>query len=174
MWFLHDELGEDTLNRAMRDLLRDYAFKGPPYADTRDFIRYLRQEAGPAHDQAITDTLEKITLYDINVKRVHATPRADGKFDVTIDVDAHKYYADGYGKQTEAPLAESMDAGLFAREPGRPGFSQADVISFGRQPIHSGPQTLTLVADRKPAFGGVDPYNVRITRNSDSVLAGVE
>ena len=33
------------------------------------------------------------TLYDVNVRTVHATPRADGKFDVTIDVDAHKYYA---------------------------------------------------------------------------------
>jgi hypothetical protein len=134
----------------------------------------LRQEAGPGHDQVITDTLEKITLYDVNVHSVHSSKRPDGKFDVAIDVDAHKYYADGYGKETEAPLAESFDVGAFAREPGKAGFSKDDVISFTKMPVHSGRQTVTLVADRAPAFAGVDPYNKRITRNADSVLAAVE
>jgi ABC-type transport system involved in multi-copper enzyme maturation permease subunit len=174
MYFLRDQLGEDTVNRAMRDLLRDYAFKPAPYPDTRDFIRYLRQEAGPGHDALITDTLERITLYDVNVHAVHSARRADGRFDVTIDVDAHKYYADGYGKETEAPLAEDFDVGAFAREPGKAGFSKADVISFTKLPIHSGMQTVSLVTATAPVFAGVDPYNKRITRNSDGVIARVE
>jgi aminopeptidase N len=174
MWFLADQLGEDTVNRAMRRLIHDYALKPAPYPDTRDFIRYLRQEAGPAHDQVITDTLERITLYDVNVHGVHAQPRADGRFDVTIDVEAHKFYADGTGKETEAPLAEDFDVGAFAKEPGKKGFSKADVLSLARMPLHSGRQTLTLISATKPAFGGVDPYNTRITRNSDTVLAAVE
>jgi ABC-2 type transport system permease protein len=174
MFFLADQLGEDTVNRAMRRLIKDYAFKPAPYPDTRDFIRYLREEAGPGHDQLITDTLERITLYDVNVHAVHSAPRADGKFDVTIDVDAHKFYADGAGRETEAPLAETFDVGLFTKEPGKPGFSKSDVVSFTHMPIHSGRQTLTLVSAVKPAFGGVDPYNKRITRNSDTVLAAVE
>ena len=174
MYFLRDQLGEDTVNRAMRDLLRDYAFKPAPYPDTRDFIRYLRQEAGPGHDALITDTLERITLYDVNVHAVHSARRADGRFDVTIDVDAHKYYADGYGKETEAPLAEDFDVGAFAREPGKAGFSKADVISFTKLPIHSGMQTVSLVTATAPVFAGVDPYNKRITRNSDGVIAKVE
>jgi ABC-2 type transport system permease protein len=134
----------------------------------------LREEAGPGHDQLITDTLERITLYDVNVHSVHSVPRADGKFDVTIDVDAHKFYADGVGRETEAPLAETFDVGLFTKEPGKPGFSKSDVVSFTHMPIHSGRQTLTLVSAVKPAFGGVDPYNKRITRNSDTVLAAAE
>jgi ABC-type transport system involved in multi-copper enzyme maturation permease subunit len=174
MWFLADQLGEDTVNRAMRRLIKEYAFKPAPYPDTRDFIRYLREEAGPGHDQIITDTLERITLYDVNVHAVHSQKRPDGKYDVTIDVDAHKYYANGYGKETEAPLAETFDVGLFAKEPGQTGFSKADVISLTRMPVHTGRQTLTLVADSKPAFGGVDPYNKRITRNADTVLAAAD
>jgi ABC-type Na+ efflux pump permease subunit len=174
MWFLADQLGEDTVNRAMRRLIKDYAFKPAPYPDTRDFIRYLREEAGPGHDQLITDTLERITLYDVNVHTVHATPRSDGKYDVTIDVDAHKFYADGAGRETEAPLAETFDVGLFAKEPGKSGFADSDVIAFTHLPLHSGRQTLTIVSPAKPQFGGVDPYNTRITRNSDTVLAAVE
>jgi aminopeptidase N len=174
MYFLRDQLGEDAVNRAMRDILHDFAFKPAPYPDTRDFIRYLRQEAGPGHDQVITDTLERITLYDVNVRTVHATPRADGKFDVTIDVDAHKYYADGYGKETEAPLTEDFDVGAFTKEPGKSGFTQSNVLSLNRMPIHSGRQTVTITTKAKPTFAGVDPYNKHITRNSDTVLAAVE
>jgi aminopeptidase N len=174
MYFLADQLGEDTVNRAMRRLIKDYAFRPAPYPDTRDFIRYLREEAGPGHDQVITDTLERITLYDVNVHAVHAAPRPDGKYDVTMDVEAHKFYADGFGKETEAPLAENFDVGLFAKEPGKKGFSKADVLTFMRMPVHAGRQTITLVSAVKPGFGGVDPYNKRITRNSDTVLAAVE
>jgi hypothetical protein len=174
MWFLKDQLGEDVVNRAMQHLLKDYAFKPAPYPDTRDFIRDLRQEAGPSHDQLITDTLERITLYDVNVHNAHSRKRADGRYDVTINVEAHKFYADGMGRETEAPLAEDFDVGLFAREPGKPGFAKPDVISFGRLPIHSGTQTITVVAATKPSFAGVDPYNKRITRNSDTVLSAVD
>ena len=33
--------------------------------------------------------------------------------------------------------------------------------------MHTGKQTITLVADREPAYAGVDPYNKRVDRNSD-------
>jgi ABC-type transport system involved in multi-copper enzyme maturation permease subunit len=174
MYFLADQLGEDTVNRAMRRLIKDYAFKPAPYPDTRDFIRYLREEAGPGHDQIISDTLERITLYDVNVHGVHASVRPDGRYDVTIDVEAHKFYADGFGKETEAPLEENFDVGLFAKEPGKNGFTKADVLTFTKMPVHAGRQTITLISAVKPSFGGVDPYNKRITRNSDTVLAAVE
>jgi hypothetical protein len=41
-------------------------------------------------------------------------------------------------------------------------------------PIHSGRQTLTFVTATAPKFGGVDPYNKLIDRNSDDNLARVE
>jgi hypothetical protein len=174
MYLLADQLGEDTVNRAMRRLIKDYAFKPAPYPDTRDFIRYLRQEAGPSHDQLITDTLDRITLYDVNVHAAHSAKRADGRYDVTMDVEAHKYYADGQGRETEAPLTGDFDVGAFAKEPGMPGFSKADVLSFGKMAIHSGRQTVTVIAASKPSFAGVDPYNKYITRNSDTVVVAAE
>jgi aminopeptidase N len=174
MYFLKEELGEDTVNRALRRLLADYAFKPAPYPSSKDFLRYLREEAGPAHDELITDLFERITLYDIKTGRCSAAPRPDGKFDVTIEVEAHKYYADGRGQETEAPLAEDFDIGLFAIEPGKAGFGDQAIVLATRRPIVSGKQVLSLVADHAPKFAGVDPYNERITRNSDTVIGKVE
>ena len=174
MYFLKEELGEDTVDRALRRMLADYAFKPAPYPSSTDFVRYLREEAGPAHDQLITDLFERITLYDIKTGKCSAAPRPDGKFDVTIEVEAHKYYADGRGKETEAPLAEDFDVGLFDIEPGKAGFGDQAIVLTTRRPIVSGKQVLSLVADHAPKFGGVDPYNERITRNSDTVIGRVE
>ena len=46
-----------------------------------------------------------------------------GRYDVTLEVTAKKLYANGQGKETEAPLNENFDIGLFAREPGKPDFA---------------------------------------------------
>ena len=79
-------------------------------------------------------------------------PRADGKWDVALDVDARKLYADGEGSETEAALDEPFDVGIFTAEPGKKDFDQAAVLLFERRPIRSGRQTLNLVTAREPSF----------------------
>jgi ketosteroid isomerase-like protein len=88
-------------------------------------------------------------------------------------VEAHKRYADGQGRETEAPLDEDYEVGVFTAEPGRGVFNARDVLTMTRRPIHSGRQTLTLTVDRQPRFAGVDPYNKRIDRNSDDNVMAV-
>jgi aminopeptidase N len=174
MYFLANEVGEDVVNRALRRLLHDFSLRGAPYPRSSDFLRILREEVGPdPRKQAlITDLFERITLYDARVVSATTTHRADGRWDVSMVVEAHKRYADGQGRETEAPLDEEFEIGAFTAEPGRGAFNARDVVAMVRRPIHSGRQTLTLTLDREPRFTGIDPYNKRIDRNSDdNVLA---
>jgi ABC-2 type transport system permease protein len=174
MYRLQDEIGEDAVNRALRRVIAQYAFKGPPYPTSTALVDAIRAEA-PADKQAlITDLFDKITLYDIKTTKLTAKKRVDGKYDVTLTASARKLYADGRGKETEAPMHETLDVGLFEVEPAKKGFAPSKVISFQRLPIHSGVQVLHLVADRAPHFGGVDPYNKLIDRNSDDNIIAVE
>jgi ABC-2 type transport system permease protein len=173
MYWLREALGEDTVNHAMKKLLEQYAFKPAPYPNTRDFIALLRAEAGSQHDPLITDLLEKITLLDVKVTDASATKRPDGKYEVTLQVEARKLYADGQGKETEAPLDEPFEVGVFTAEPGKADFKADSVLRFERRPIKTGKQTITLVVEREPKFVGVDPYNKRIDRNSDDNLKRV-
>ncbi|MDB5457284.1 MAG: aminopeptidase [Caulobacter sp.] len=167
MYRLQREIGEAAVNRALRKLIADHAFKGAPYPTALDFLAAVRAEA-PADRQAlITDLFERITLYDLKAKSVVVKKRADGRFDVALTVEAKKLYADGKGKEHEAPLAETMDVGLFTAEPGKKGFDSAKVVRFERRPIRSGVQTLTFTVDRAPRFAGIDPYNTVIDRNGD-------
>ena len=173
MYFLRNEIGDDAVNRAMQRLLEEFAFTGAPYPRSLDFVRILREEAGPEHQELITDLFERITLYDARVVEAAASPRADGRWDVSLTVEARKLYADGEGRETEAPLSEVFEFGVFTAEPGEGAFSAEDVILFERRPIRSGRQTLTFTVDREPRFAGVDPYNKRIDRNSDDNLSQI-
>jgi aminopeptidase N len=174
MYLLRDQIGEDAVNRALRRVIAQYAFKGAPYPRSLDLLAALRAEA-PADKQAlITDLFEKITLYDVKTTGATATRRSDGRWDVTVTVDARKLYADGKGEETDAPLNESFDVGLFSAEPGKGRFDEDDVLLFERRQIRTGVQTLRFITARKPAFAGVDPYNKWIDRNSDDNVRAVD
>ena len=170
MYRLADEIGEDAINRALRKLLAQYAFKGAPYATSQDLVAALRAEAPADKQQLITDLFEKITLYDIQSKSMVVKARGDGRYDVTLTVEAKKVYADGKGKETPQPLNETMDVGLFSAQPGDKDFAASKVILFERRPIRSGTQTFTFTVNRKPVWGGADPYNKVIDRNSQDNL----
>jgi ABC-2 type transport system permease protein len=172
MYLLTKRIGEDGVNRALRNILARYRFKGAPYPRTLDLIAAFRAEAKTDEDQAlITDLFERITLYDLKVVAPQAAQRADGKWDVTIPITAKKFYANSEGVESETPFAERIEVGLFTAEPGSDALKPSDVIIMERQPIRSGTQVLKFVTEKKPAFAGVDPYNFYIDRNSaDNVL----
>jgi aminopeptidase N len=167
MYRLKEAVGEDVVDRSLRRLLGQYAFKPAPYPSSKDFVRILRQEAGPRYDQLITDLFEKITLYDLKATDARYTKLGDGKFDLALTVEAHKFYADGKGKETEAPMNEDVPVGSFLVEPGKKGFDKSKILTFKNVSIRTGKQTLHMIVDRAPAFAGIDPYNEWIDRNSD-------
>jgi ABC-2 type transport system permease protein len=174
MYRLQHEVGEETVNRALRKLIADHAFKGAPYPTTLDFLAALRAQV-PADKQAlITDLFEKITLYDLKAKTATTRKRPDGRFETTLTVEARKLYAQGRGQETAAPLDEVMDVGLFTLEPGKKGFGPDKVLAFERRRIKSGTQTLTFVTKAAPKIAGVDPYNFVIDRNGDDNTTKVE
>ncbi|MCV2422039.1 ABC transporter permease/M1 family aminopeptidase [Paucibacter sp. DJ2R-2] len=174
MYSLKELVGEAPVNRAMRKLIQEFGFKGAPYADSRDFLRLLRAEAGPQHEALIQDLFERITLFDLKASEATATKRSDGRYEVSFRVDARKVYADGKGKETEAVLDEAFDIGAFTAEPGKPEFQRNSVLKMERQRLKSGSQQIHLLLDRLPSFVGVDPYNLRIDRNSDDNLTPVK
>jgi hypothetical protein len=155
------------VNRALRSLLARYKFKGAPFPRSLDLVAALRAEARTAEEQQlITDLFERITLYHLQVSEPTAVRRADGRWDVTVPVVARKFYADGRGAESETPLAERIEVGLFTAQPGRDAFDAKHVIAMERRPVRSGSQVVTFVTDRRPTHAGIDPYNYYVDRNS--------
>jgi ABC-2 type transport system permease protein len=170
MYRLQDQIGEDNVNKALRMLLHDFAFKGPPYPTSLDLVNDFRQVAPADKQQLITDLFEKITLYDLKATKAIYRKRADGRYDLALTIDAKKVYADGQGRETETPMNETVDVGAFDVEPASPGYDAGKVIAIQRVPIHTGQQTINLIVGRQPKFAGVDPFNTMITRDSQATI----
>jgi aminopeptidase N len=172
MYTLQARLGEDAVNRALRSLLSQYKFKGPPYPRSLDLVNALRAEAKTAEEQnLITDLFERVVLYDLKVETPTAVQRPDGKWDVTVPVEAKKLLVDTKGAENETAFEERIEVGLFTADPGVEGVDARNMIIMERRPIRSGAQILKFVTDRKPAFAAIDPNNYYIDRNSRDNVA---
>jgi hypothetical protein len=174
MYALRDYIGEVTVNRALKRLVNNHAFKSAPYALSTDFLGYLKEEAGAEHHGLIEDLFEKITFFDMKVSKSEVSKLTDGRFKVTLDVEVAKYYEDAIGNKTEVPFDFSVDIGLFVKEPSARGYGESDVVIMEKQHLNSGHSRLEFIVDRKPQFAGIDPYNKLIDRDSDDNLAKVD
>ncbi|MCK9688086.1 ABC transporter permease/M1 family aminopeptidase [Scleromatobacter humisilvae] len=138
MYWAKEALGEDVVNRAMRKLLAQVAFKGAPYPNTTDFLRVLRAEAGPAGEQTIGDLFEKITLLDLKASDATATKLPSGKYELKFNVEARKFQVDGVGKESEVPMDENVEIGVFSAKPGSRGFDASNELRLIQVPIRHG------------------------------------
>jgi aminopeptidase N len=175
MYALKDYLGEEAINRALANLIKETGYSYDPYPTSLDLIRNLRAVAEtPAQQDLITDLFERIIVFDLSVDEVEVVETDDGRFKVAMDVVASKFEADGEGRETEVPLDMAIDIGLFAMNPSDEDFSEDEVIHLDKQVIHSGESTIEFIVDRRPVQVGIDPYSKLIDRNTDDNLKSVD
>lgn len=162
---LREEIGEETLNRALKKFLQDKGYQQPPYTTSKELLDYIRAEAGPAHERLIVDLFEKIVFYDNRVVEATAKKRADGRYEVTLDLHAAKRHVDGKGKETPGTMEDWVEIGVFARGPSG---EEADekVLYLKRHRITAENPKVTVVVDAEPYEAGFDPYNKLIDRVS--------
>jgi ABC-type transport system involved in multi-copper enzyme maturation permease subunit len=166
MYALRDAIGEDAVNRALRRLVQDEGFQAAPYPDSRELIRYLRAEAPPEQQAFITDLFERITLFENRAVDAKAHRRADGKWVVDMTLAARKLYADGQGRETEAPLDAWVDVGVLGPEPKDKSKPQP-VLYLSKRRITSAETKVEVVVASEPYEAGIDPLNKLVDRNSD-------
>ncbi|MCK0129262.1 M1 family aminopeptidase [Erythrobacter sp. F6033] len=168
MYLLQDRLGEERVNAMLSELLDRYRFKGAPYAISTDLVEGFESLARNDEErQLVEDLLRKITLYDLKVEEAETRELPDGNWETTINIAAAKFYADGQGVETKAPLSDQIEVGAFTARPGLGAFDNSNVLLMERQAIKDGSQEVRIVTTKQPAFVGVDPYNKYIDRNSD-------
>jgi ABC-2 type transport system permease protein len=163
---LKDAIGEDTLNRILSGFLKKWAFKGPPYPTTRDFMADLYAGTDAKFHPLIRDLFERVTFFDNRAVEATAKRRADGKYAVTLKVHSAKLVADGKGKEHDEKIDEFVDIGVFSRPPGGEEKDER-VLYLQKQRIDKADTTIELVVDALPYEAGIDPYNKLVDRDSD-------
>jgi hypothetical protein len=164
MYALQDYIGEENLNRAIRSFLEEHRFMGPPYPNTTQLLKHIREVTPPQYQYVIDDMFDSIVLYDNRAKTATAKALPDGRYEVTLKVIANKRKADELGKETEVPLADWIDIGVLDAD-NKPLFLE-------KRKLDREETGFTVIVDRKPVRAGIDPYNKLIDRRpKDNTIA---
>ncbi len=164
LYALRDWVGEKNLNEALALYIKDKKFQQPPYTNSRELISYMSQAVPPDKKTIIKDLFEAITIYDLKTTDVQSKRRNDGKYDVTFEVEARKFHADGKGKETETSMSDWIDVGVLGKKE-KDGADK--ILALEKKQIHSGKMKFEFVVNEPPEKAGIDPLNKMIDRNPD-------
>jgi len=167
MMSLKDRLGEERLNKALKDFLNEFKFQSTPYPTTLDLISYINQDTNEKEKAFVSNLFEHISLYDLKMTDVQIKPieGKDEMYEVTLTIDAALKQADGEGKETEIDFVDNIDIGLFSDDP--EDLSAEDfVLYLQKHEIKSGTNTIIIEVKGKPEYAGVDPFVKLIDRDS--------
>ena len=162
---LRDEIGEAAVNRALKRFLQDKGYQQAPFTTTQELLSYIRAEAPQDKQDLITDLFEKIVFYDNRVTSAKAVKRADGQWDVTMQLHLAKLESDGKGKESPRAYDEPVEIAIFARPPG--GKEKDEKVLFtDKRKLDGANPVVTITVKEQPFEVGVDPYNKMIDRVS--------
>lgn len=166
MYALQDYIGEDKVNAAIREFLKAYAFKGPPYPTSLDLESYFRKVTPAEYQQAFDDLFQNIVIYDNRALTADYVQRPDGKFDVHLTVEAKKFRADNRGQERAVAVDDWIDIGVLD--------GGGKYLYLQKHKIEQEKTDVTVTVDKLPAQAGIDPVDKLIDRNPDDNVVGVK
>ena len=186
LYTLADYIGEDKLNLALHNFLMQYRYANAnnqvdvvgtahasapvnePYPDTRMLVDAIRAQTPPELQYLVDDGFNRIVLYDNKTVTATSQKTPDGKYKVTLDVEARKMQADGNGAETPMPLDDYIEIGVFSGKK-----DQEKPLYLKKEKISEQKRTFVVVVDEKPTLAGIDPYNKLIDRNADDNMIDI-
>jgi ABC-type transport system involved in multi-copper enzyme maturation permease subunit len=165
MYALRDYLGVGTVNRALARYVADAGFQDPPYTTSLELKALLQDEAPEGSEPLFEDMLDTITLFSNRVQSASCEARDDGRYVVRLEVEARKLRSDGFGAETEIPIDDWIDVGVFGPD--------EEVLYLEKRHITEPTVTLEVTVDSRPERAGIDPYNKLVDRDSDDNVAAV-
>jgi len=163
---LSEYIGADRVNGALATLIRKKT-ADKSLATTLDLYRELKAVTPDSMRPLLHDLFEVNTFWTFDTKRATAKQMANGNWQVTFDVEARKVVADSAGAETELPVTEAIELGVFA--PAAPGEILGKPLYVEKHRLRSGRQTIKVTVSEKPARGGIDPYNLLDWEEGDNI-----
>jgi len=186
LYTLADYIGEDKLNLALHNFLMQYRYANSnnqadardaaktslaidtPYPDTRMLVDAIRAQTPPELQYLVDDGFNRIVLYDNKTISATSQKTPDGKYKVTLEVQARKMQSDGNGAETPMTLADYIEIGVFSGKK-----DEEKPLYLKKEKFTEEHKTFVIVVDQEPTLAGIDPYNKLIDRDADDNMIDV-
>jgi hypothetical protein len=172
MYALSEYIGAERVNEALRRLLAKHRSGAPPLLTSLDLYRELQAVTPDSLQYLLHDLFEANTFWELETEEATAEETEAGAWQVTLHVRARKLVVDEAGVETEVPMDDWVEIGVFA--PAGEGEESGGPLYVQKHRIRSGKQTITVTAPRKPARAGIDPYHLLIDWELDDNVGRVK
>jgi len=171
MYNLKEMIGEENVNIALRSLIDEFAYKQPPYSTSLSAIRAFQKVTPDSLHYLIGDLFENITLFSNRTMKAEYRKIGD-EYEISLTTSSEKFRADTLGKETQIPVLDYIDVGVFAESENKDNLGK--VLIYKRLKIVNKDNTFVFRTSEKPYQAGIDPYNYLIDRLPDDNLRKVE
>ncbi len=170
MYYLKEMIGEKNVNKAMANLITEYAYKNPPYATSNAAIREFKKVTPDSLQYLISDMFENITLFSNRMLEAKYK-KVGSEYEVTLKTTSEKFRSDALGKEKVVPVADYIDIGIFAESKNDKNLGKP--LAYKRLKITKKNNTFTFRTKELPYQAGIDPYNYLIDRIPDDNVKSV-
>jgi ABC-2 type transport system permease protein len=165
MMALRERIGEQNMNRALRELITKYRFSDSIQPTTLDLVAALKSVASTKDLPFIDDQFKQISIYDLKIIDTEIIRQTPNEYSLTLTVSARQFEADGKGQETEQPFDEFVDIMLFSEDPND--FSSQNKILYRKKHhLISGENSITIKSKSPSFYVGIDPFVRFIDRDS--------
>jgi ABC-2 type transport system permease protein len=172
MYTLSDFIGKDIFNNALGKFIEKFRYQSDPYTNIGEFVKTIREDTPDDLQYLITDTFEKITLYENKAKKASAVENEDGTFTVTMEVEAKKVYSDSLGNQMDAELNDWLEIGILGETLVNNDMEEIPIY-LEKVLITDSLTTFIIQVNQKPIKAGIDPMHKFVDRDSEDNLVRV-
>jgi hypothetical protein len=155
MYALRDFCGEKAVNSALKKYLNATAYQQPPYTNSLEFMQYIQEVVPDSISYIIDDWFKNITLYNNKMTSAVCTKESERRYVIDLEFQTDKFYADGLGKETPAPMNDLVEIVIFGNayingvQVEKPVYSKKIRLSSGKH-------NLSVVTKRMPTKAGID------------------
>ncbi|MCO7226053.1 M1 family aminopeptidase [Pleionea sp. CnH1-48] len=175
MYALKNQLGEKVINKALAELINQYAYPKPP-PTTLDFIRLLEQYALPSDKSFIESWFKHVVINDWQIDSAKVVGRTNALYKIEVCVMNNGYIDEGGNKK---PFDSELHRGMlvfFSDNPAVLYDQPTDEKTIKHTWISANNQLrcLSFSLDEKPEFVSLDPYYLTLDIARDNNVIALE
>ena len=146
---IEDLIGKEALLTAIKEFLAAYRYQNPPYATVMDLQAAIISQSPPEYRETIKELFAEVITYQVGLTDAAYESLPDGKFKITLEIEAQKRYTRELGRQEITELDIPLTIAL-SDEAG-------NTIYRKKHDISQQKATLELIVDQLPTNATVDP-----------------
>ncbi|NQU32834.1 MAG: hypothetical protein HQ521_06330 [Bacteroidetes bacterium] len=165
MYALQNYIGEDSVGKALGRIVEKYGYRIDTFAMASDLVNEFYKVTHDSLKYLVNDLFNKITLYENKIVGAKYQQIDDYSYLVNLDIKTAKFYADSFGNQTKAPLADYIYIGLMDKD--------GEAFYYEKHLFKENTNSLQIITDQIPTKAGIDPYFVLIDRDLEDNVCDV-